>query len=116
MINNIIKTTKISGARLQVGFLLLLVWCLPMELLAPVIAEMTRLSLERKVELTGILIVVIIIIQTTNGLIGLFLVGHTSAKIIKSTPKHKLISALWKTLITGTYTPYKKIDKKTNNI
>ena len=105
MSKNLKTPAKISGVRLQIGLMLLLVWCFPMELLAPVIAEMTRLPLGRKAELMAILVVVIIIVQTTNGLIGLYLVGQTSAKIIKRTPKRKLIPIFWKTLTTGQYQP-----------
>ena len=88
-----------SIIRLRIGVVLILLWMLPFWLLGPRIASNVNTS---DVEsLTVVITAIIMIVQTVLGLAGVYLAGKETARIIKKTPKKRLLKTIWQILRHG---------------
>ncbi len=88
-----------SGARLRVGVFFILLWWLPVWLLAPLISEAlgnaNNSSAQHKV------LVVLLVVQTIFGGIGLIVAGREVFSVLKSVPRRKVLPTIWRLLLSG---------------
>lgn len=85
---------QVSPFRLRIGVALIFLWWLPFWALSPAIADALGLS-------TSLVTVVIMIIQTIIGLLGIVVAGKQVSAIIKHTPFKKVPKTVWFVLISG---------------
>lgn len=84
----------ISPTRLRLGVLLIFIWWLPIWLIAPQIADLFGADSNNAR-------IVIIVVQTIIGFLGLLVAGQQIASIMKGTPFKKMIPMVWKVLRSG---------------
>lgn len=84
----------INPARLRAGIFLILLWWLPLWLFAPFISSKVGAK-------TSTVTIMVVILQTTIGIIGVYVAGKQTAEIIKSTPKKYVLSKMWQIILHG---------------
>lgn len=89
----------LSARRLRFGIILLILWWAPLWLLLPELAQQLGIQLTDASQSTMTLI--IIIIQTIIGIIGLAIVGNDVGTIIKHSSYRKTPKIMWHILRTG---------------
>lgn len=87
-------TVTISATRLRVGVLLILLWWLPFWMFAPAIADAFGFNSNNAR-------LVIMVIQTIIGIIGMWIVGKQIATIMKQTSFKQMLPKIWHILRTG---------------
>ena len=92
--NKINQKPVVSVFRLRLGVFFVFLWWLPVWLLGPVLAYFTGMS-------AGTGTMVIAIVQTIFGLIGLFLVGPQTAKVFRHTKVKQAFKDIWHIVWTG---------------
>jgi hypothetical protein len=85
---------SVSVRRLRLGIVLFLLWWLPIWLLAPFVARFSNNSV-------GHITVVIAIVQTVLGVLGLVMVGKQVAKLLRHTAMKKLPKVVWHLFWSG---------------
>lgn len=78
---------------------MIVVWWLPIWMLAPAISD--ALGYGNDAEAQHIVLVVIVVIQTAIGLMGVFLASKTVSQEIKSGPLRQAPARIWHILWTG---------------
>ena len=98
------KTEEVSASRLRIGVFFVFLWWAPFWALAPYIANIFASSEESTIGLTSIIVIIIMVIQTLIGLVGVFLCGKTVAAVIKQTHRlYRVLPIIFKILIKGKY-------------
>ncbi len=87
-------TSDISPTRLRIGTVLIFLWWVPIWAIAPQLADMFGFDSNNAR-------IVIMIIQTIIGLIGMLIVGKQIAGIMKGTSFRRMPSTVWKVLRHG---------------
>jgi hypothetical protein len=90
------EKTQVSASRMRIGVLFLFVWWAPIWALSPAIAT----SLDLK---TSTVTLVIVILQTIIGVLGIAVAGKEVSNIIKKTPKKQVPGKIWHVLIHGSF-------------
>ncbi len=85
---------QVSVVRLRLGVALIGIWWIPIWLLAPLVAHVVG-------QPVGSVTVVIAIVQTIIGLIGVLLAGRQAAKIVRHTGFRAVPAKIWHVLWTG---------------
>lgn len=93
---NIKPTQELSANRLRVGVVCIFLWWIPVWAAAPVIAA--TLGSESKVPQITL---VLMIIQTIIGGIGLLVAGKQIVNLFKKIPHKQVPKAVWRMLISG---------------
>lgn len=88
-----------SSTRLRIGVALLIIWLVPLWILAPVLTRLAHLSS------VAVGTAVIAIIQTVLGLLGLWLAGSQVRTIVRGRKLKQALSALWTVFIRGNLSP-----------
>ncbi len=88
------ETTAISGARLRIGVIFIVLWWAPFWALSPAIAEATGIK-------TSVVTTTIVIIQTIFGFLGVWVAGKQVSTITKQIPKKQVPKKVWHVLLTG---------------
>lgn len=99
MPNTTPKHDEISPLRLRIGVGLLLIWWLPIWMISPYIASL--FNSDDEAHLTAIITVVIMLIQTAIGFLGIYIAGKQVSEIVKKTPKSQAPSKIWSILRHG---------------
>ena len=89
---------QVSVFRLRLGVVLIGIWWIPLWLLAPLVAHFVTASV-------GTVTIVIAIVQTILGLIGVLLAGRQAAKIVRHTGYRAIPGKIWRVLWTGRLEP-----------
>lgn len=85
---------EISPTKLRIGCLLIFLWWIPIWVVAPEIADFFGLNSNNAR-------IVIMIIQTIIGVIGMLVVGKEVASIMRGIPFKKMIPTIWRVLRYG---------------
>lgn len=88
------ESTSVSGTRLRIGVVLIVLWWAPFWALSPAIAEATGFK-------TSVVTTTIVIIQTILGFLGIWVAGKQVSTIIKQTPKKQVPKKVGHVLLTG---------------
>ncbi len=89
---------QVSVFRLRLGVLLIGIWWIPIWLLAPLVAHFASWSIAQ-------VTLVIAIVQTVIGLVGLLLAGGQAKKIVRHTRFRAVPGKIWRALWTGRLEP-----------
>jgi len=84
----------VSVFRLRLGVVLIGIWWIPIWLLAPIVAHIVS-------QPVGSVTLIIAIVQTIIGLIGLLIAGRQAAKIVRHTRYRTVPGRIWRVLWTG---------------
>ncbi len=96
-------TSSISVRRLRIGVLMLLVWWIPVWLLAPIF---TKILHDIGIDLSVAQVTIIIaIIQTIIGLFGAWLAGPQIVSIVRKQSFKKAPNVMWHILVSGHIKP-----------
>ncbi len=87
-----------SVLKLRVGVIFLILFWLPFWLLEPLLSAVLGINTASG---RHKLLVIVIIIQTIFGIVGLLLVGKQTIRLLKHTTKRHVIKTLWRMLIHG---------------
>ena len=90
------KNAQVSGNRMRIGVVCLVLWWVPFWALAPMIASNVNVK-------TSVVTIVIIAVQTTLGALGIWVAGKEVSNIIKKTPNKQVPSKVWHVLIRGSF-------------
>lgn len=88
----------VSATRVRLGAVLLVLWWLPFWAATPWIADKLNIQGDSA---QHTLFIVILIVQTLIGFVGLFLAGGEIAKLVRNSPKREVPKTLWHMLIHG---------------
>ena len=89
---------QVSVFRLRLGVVLIGIWWIPIWLLAPIVAHLVD-------QPVGSVTLVIAIVQTIIGLIGLLFAGRQTAMIVRHTGFRAVPAKIWHVLWTGRLEP-----------
>jgi hypothetical protein len=88
---------QLSVFRLRLGFVLIAIWWVPILLLAPLVAHFADRP-------AASITIVIAVVQTIIGLIGVLIAGRQAARIVRNTGfravPRKILWVLWTGLLT----------------
>jgi len=93
------KKDLLAVARLRLGVLLIFLWWFPFWLILPTI--LSWFSATQSLATNPHLHVVIILIQTALGIVGMVIAGKPVAALVKAASFKKAPGIIWKILITG---------------
>lgn len=85
---------EISAFRLRIGFLFIFLWWAPFWMLAPYLAKITGIS-------TSVATLLIMLIQTAIGFVGIMIVGKQASQIIKHSSFKNAIKTIFYVLLHG---------------
>jgi hypothetical protein len=85
---------QVSVFRLRLGVVLIGIWWIPIWLLAPVVARLVGRPV-------GSVTIVIAVVQTIIGLLGVLVAGRQAAKIVRHTGLRAVPGKIWQVLWTG---------------
>ena len=92
------KTNK-SALRLRLGIFFILLWWLPVWALSPAISDI--LGFQNNPTAKHRVLIVLVIIQTIFGLIGVIFCSREVVSLLKKVPRRKVLPAIWHVLLTG---------------
>lgn len=88
-----------SSLRLRLGVFFILLWWLPIWLLAPAISDL--LGYSNNSSASHDVFIALIIIQTVIGIFGLLLASREVMNLLKKLPRKKVPGAIWHIMISG---------------
>jgi hypothetical protein len=89
---------KISGLRIRIGMVLLIIWWIPFWLLDPILVKI--LSIDSPAGKHSLLII-ILVTQTILGLIGILIAGSSVIRLVRQTPNRQIPKTFWHALKQG---------------
>lgn len=93
------EESKRTALKLRIGIVFIILFWLPAWLLAPSIAEL--LGDANNAAARHTILVVILLVQTAFGIIGLLLVSREILSLLKKVPRKKIPKTMWRILKTG---------------
>lgn len=97
--SNAQSASAVSPIRLRIGVVLILLWWIPFWMLSPKIASALGFTNEAKA--ASIITIVIMVIQTVIGLLGIYFAGKQIYELLKNTPKKRVLPKVWHILVSG---------------
>lgn len=96
-----IQSKSIQKMRLGMA-IILIIWMPPYDIICtPIIARFLSSDIKHELELYPLIFIMFTTLQTIFGIIGFYMVGGSTAKIIKSNKKRDVIPILWSIVIKG---------------
>lgn len=99
---NVTQLDNRSVFRLRLGVVLILLWMLPFWLLGPYIAS--SMDSGDGEPSAARVTTIIMIVQTVIGLVGAYVAGKETARVIKGTPRKKIPKMFWRIVRHGEIT------------
>ena len=90
---------QVSAWRLRLGIIFFVLWWLPVYLAAPTI--MVAAGIPNTAQNRRDVLIVIVLLQTAIGIIGLLLAGKQAITLLKGVPKKKMPGKVWHVLVHG---------------